>query len=102
MNTLKFKKGDEVKVISGAHKGKTATIAQAFPSKNVVTLEGIGLVKRKVKPSQANPKGGTKEVHVPIDASKVALVAATKSAKPAKKPAKKPAAKPKKEERSKK
>lgn len=87
MNTLKFKKGDNVKVIAGAHKGKTATVAQAFPSKNAVTLEGIGIAKRKVKPSQANPKGGTKEIHVPIDASKVALVkAAVKSAKPAKKP----------------
>ena len=95
MNTLKFKKGDEVKVISGAHKGKTANVAAAFPSKGVVTLEGIGLVKRKVKPSQQNPKGGTKEVHVPIDASKVALVSSTKAAKPAKtaKPAKKVTAK---------
>ena len=85
MNTLKFKKGDEVKVISGAHKGKTATVTQAFPSKGLVTLEGIGIAKRKVKPSQINPKGGTKEIHVPIDASKVALVKdATKTAKPAK------------------
>ena len=87
MNTLKFKKGDEVKVITGAHKGKTAKVVQAFPSKGAVTLEGIGLVKRKVKPSQVNPKGGTKEVHVPIDVSKVALVSSEKKA------AKKPAAK---------
>ncbi len=87
MNTLKFKKGDEVKVIAGAHKGKTATIVAAYPSKGTVALEGIGLVKRKVKPSQVNPKGGTKEVHVPIDASKVALVSGAKAAKPAKKPA---------------
>ncbi len=99
MNTLKFKKGDEVKVISGAHKGKIAVIAQAFPSKGSVTLEGIGIAKRKVKPSQLNPKGGTKEIHVPIDASKVALVkAATKTAKPAK-PAKQPAAKKKEEKK---
>lgn len=87
MNTLKFKKGDEVKVIAGAHKGKTAVIAASFPSKGSVALEGIGLVKRKVKPSQANPKGGTREVHVPIDASKVVLVSASKTAKTAKKPA---------------
>lgn len=84
MNTLKFKKGDEVKVIAGAHKGKTAKVVQAFPSKGSVTLEGIGIAKRKVKPSQINPKGGTKEIHVPIDASKVALVSGAKAAKPAK------------------
>lgn len=87
MNTLKFKKGDEVKVIAGAHKGKTAAVAQSFPSKNAVTLEGIGIAKRKVKPSQQNPKGGTKEIHVPIDASKLALVSASKTVKTAKKPA---------------
>lgn len=81
MNTLKFKKGDEVKIIAGIHKGKTAKIVVAYPSKGAVALEGIGLVKRKVKPSQANPKGGTKEVHVPIDASKVASVNASKSTK---------------------
>lgn len=84
MNTLKFKKGDEVKVIAGAHKGKTAKVEQAFPSKGTVALEGIGMVKRKVKPSQQNPKGGTREIHVPIDASKVALVSGAKTAKPAK------------------
>lgn len=87
MNTLKMKKGDSVKVIAGAHKGKTATVVAVYPAKNAVALEGIGLVKRKVKPSQANPKGGTKEVHVPIDASKVAVVEATKTTKSAKKPA---------------
>ena len=79
MNTLKFKKGDEVKVIAGSHKGKTAKVVASYPSKNAVALEGIGLVKRKVKPTQQNPKGGTKEVHVPIEASKVALVAAAKA-----------------------
>ena len=93
MNTLKFKKGDEVKVIAGSHKGKTAKVAAAYPSKGTVALEGIGLVKRKVKPSQVNPKGGTKEIHVPIDASKIALVKASaktvKSAKSAKSTAKK-------------
>lgn len=95
MNTLKFKKGDEVKVIAGSHKGKIAKVAQAFPARGAVALEGIGLVKRKVKPSQLNPKGGSKEIHVPIDASKVALVSAAQ-------PAKKQATKIKKDERSKK
>lgn len=95
MNTLKVKKGDSVKVIAGAHKGKTATVVAAYPAQNAVTLAGIGLVKRKVKPSQANPKGGTKEVHVPIDASKVTLVETAKTTKTSttSKPAKKPAAK---------
>jgi len=75
-----MKKGDTVKVITGDHKGKTAVIVAAYPSKMAVALEGIGLVKRNIKPSQTNPRGGTKEVHVPIDVSKVALVESQKKA----------------------
>lgn len=90
MNTLKFTRGDEVKIIAGSNKGQTAKVVAVYPRQHSVTLEGIGLVKRKVKPSQANPKGGTKEVHVPIDASKLSLVViptnktTTKQTKPAK------------------
>lgn len=82
MNTLKIKKGDEVRVIAGDHKGKTAKVTAAYPARHAVTLEGIGIAKRKVKPSQLNPKGGTKEIHVPIDVSKVALVAGTRKTAP--------------------
>ncbi|HEX8390311.1 MAG TPA: 50S ribosomal protein L24 [Candidatus Saccharimonadales bacterium] len=77
---MKVKKGDEVTVISGAHKGKTAKVVAAFPKRQAVALEGIGLVKRKVKPSQLNPRGGTKDIHVPVGVAKVKLAAAKPAA----------------------
>lgn len=71
---MKIKTGDLVKVISGDEKGKTAKVLSVSPKQNKVILEGIGLRKRFVKPSVTNPQGGTKEIHVGMDISKVALV----------------------------
>lgn len=70
----KIKKDDLVKVMAGAHKGKTGKVLSASQKEQAVFIEGIGVVKRNVKPSQINPRGGTKEVHVPMPVSKVALV----------------------------
>lgn len=72
--TMKIKKDDTVKIVSGALKGKTGKVLAVHPDKQMVTIEGIGLIKRHIKPNQLNPQGGTKEVHKPIHASKVALV----------------------------
>lgn len=74
MTSLRIKKGDLVKVISGSHKGKTAKVLTTNATNQTVTLEKIGIVKRHVKPSQVNPRGGTREVHVGLPVSNVALV----------------------------
>lgn len=71
---LRLKKDDLVKVISGKYKGKVAKIVTVYPDQHKVALEGINVIKRNVKPTQLHPKGGTKEVHTPMDASNVALV----------------------------
>ena len=71
---LHVKKGDTVKVISGGYKGVTGKVLAAVPKKNGILIEDLNIVKRHVKPSQANPRGGTKDVHVAIDVSKVRFV----------------------------
>ena len=78
---LRLRKGDMVKVIAGMHKGKTAKVASVLPKTHAVTLEGIGERKRFVKPSLRSPQGGSRDIHVPIDVSKVALVHPTKPGK---------------------
>lgn len=74
MTKLRIHKGDLVKVIAGSHKGKTGTVVRTVAKEQQVFVDGIGVVKRKVKPSQLNPRGGTKEVHVGLAAGKVALI----------------------------
>ena len=71
---LRIKKGDLVKVIAGSHKGKTGKVVKTDAVKQLIYVEKIGLVKRHVKPSQINPRGGTKELHKGLSAGKVALL----------------------------
>ena len=71
---LRIKKGDLVKVIAGSHKGKTGKVVSTNATEQTVTVEKIGLVKRHIKPSQLNPRGGTKEIHKALPLGSVALV----------------------------
>ena len=71
---LKVKKGDKVLVLSGKDKGKTGLVLAAMPSKGKVVVEGINQVKKHVRPSPQDPKGGIKVVEAALDASNVALV----------------------------
>jgi large subunit ribosomal protein L24 len=77
----RIKKGDTVKIISGADKGTTAKVLSVLTSKGAVLLEGIGQKHRHVKPNQLNPRGGSKDIHVPTQLSKVALVIDEKTGK---------------------
>jgi large subunit ribosomal protein L24 len=73
MSTPKMhvKKGDTVKVISGKDKGKQGVILEAIPTKGRVLVEGINMVKKHAKPSQANPQGGIINMEAPIASSNV-------------------------------
>ena len=70
---MKIKTGDEVKVISGHYKGTISTVKQVFPKENKLIVEGVNMVKKSLKPSQANPEGGVVEQEAKIDASNVML-----------------------------
>jgi len=72
-------KGDTVKLISGAQKGTTGKVVGVTPKG--VLIEGVGVKHRHIKPSQLNPRGGSKDVHVAVSAHKVALVIDEKSGK---------------------
>ena len=74
-------KGDTVKLISGANKGTTGKVLQVLTKKGAVLVEGIGVKHRNVKPSQLNPRGGHKDIHVPTSLHKVALVVDEKTGK---------------------
>jgi len=67
----KFRKGDDVVVISGRDKGKTGTILKVFPDKGRIIVQGVNLVKRHTRPSQTNP-GGVVEKEGTIHSSNVA------------------------------
>lgn len=68
---MHVKKGDKVVVISGKDKGKQGTILEAYPKKNRVLVEGVNIVKKHSKPSQANPQGGILSLEAAIHVSNV-------------------------------
>lgn len=74
-------KGDKVKIISGANKGTTGTVLQVLTKQQAVLIEGVGELHRHIKPSQLNPRGGHKDIHVPVSLHKVALIVDEKSGK---------------------
>lgn len=82
MATIKrIRTGDTVKLISGANKGTTGKVLAVLTKKNAVLVEGIGNKHRHVKPTQLNPRGGHRDIHVPTPIHKVALVVDDKSSK---------------------
>jgi large subunit ribosomal protein L24 len=74
MYKIRLKKGDTVQVLAGKYKGKTGKVLTTHPSENKVTVEGINIVKKHVKPNQAHPQGGIIDLTKPIWVSKVAVV----------------------------
>jgi large subunit ribosomal protein L24 len=71
---IRLKKGDKVTVLSGKEKGKSGIITAVHPTENKVTVEGINIVKKHVKPTSKNPQGGILEITKPIWVSKVGIV----------------------------
>ncbi len=69
MATMKIKKNDTVKVITGKDKGKSGKVIAVTDGK--VIVEGINTVSKHSKASQKNPKGGIIHQDSPVDVSNV-------------------------------
>jgi large subunit ribosomal protein L24 len=74
---IRLQKGDTVMVRIGKDKGKTGKVVATHPAENKVTVEGVNIIKKHVKPNRAHPQGGIVEMTKPIWVSKVAIVEAT-------------------------
>ncbi|HAF58224.1 MAG TPA: 50S ribosomal protein L24 [Opitutae bacterium] len=67
----KLKKGDEVVVIAGDHKGSKGKILEVIRTKNRVLVEGVNLVKKHERKTQDNPQGSIIEREASIHFSNV-------------------------------
>jgi large subunit ribosomal protein L24 len=70
---IRLKKEDTVIVRSGKYKGKIGKIVATHPSLNKVTVEGVNLAKKSVKPNKQYPQGTIMEITRPIWVSKVGI-----------------------------
>ena len=74
MATMKIKKGDTVKVIAGKDTGKEGKVLVVDQKNAKVIVEGVNMVSKHMKPSQANQNGGIVQKEAAIDISNVMLV----------------------------
>ncbi len=69
----RIRKGDEVVVISGKDKGKRGVVLARIDTRHV-TVEGIGIVKKHVRPNpMKGVAGGIVDKTMPIDESNLML-----------------------------
>ena len=68
------KKGDQVEIITGNHKGKRGTVLLVNAVKGQVVVEGARPLKKAAKPTEANPSGGIKTIDGPVHISNVKKV----------------------------
>ena len=70
---MKFKKNDEVVIISGSEKGKTGFITKIDKKKNRVFVKDINMVVKHRKPTQQNTEGSIESKEASIHMSNIAL-----------------------------
>jgi large subunit ribosomal protein L24 len=88
---MNIKTGDTVAVIAGRDqfvtdkKGKTTRktgrVLKVYPKTDRVLVEGVNMIKKHQRPTQADDKGGIIEKEAPIHVSNVAMID-PKSGKP--------------------
>ena len=71
---MKYKVGDNVKIIAGDQKGSSGKIVKIYRAKNKALVEGINMVKKHNKPNANNPKGGIVEKESPVHISNISFV----------------------------
>ncbi len=71
---MKIKKNDQVKILSGKDKGKTGKVLQVMPKNNRLSIEGLNILIKHLRPRRENEKGQRIEFPSFINAAKVMLV----------------------------
>ena len=70
----KIKKGDRVIVLTGKEKGREGRVLKVMPKEQRLVVEGLNIVQRHTRATQADPQGGIKNKEAAIHVSSVAIV----------------------------
>ncbi len=71
---MNIKKNDKVQILAGKDKGKSGKILQSLPRDNRVSIEGLNLLIKHLRPRRDGEKGQRIEFPAFINASNVALI----------------------------
>jgi len=71
---MKIKKNDKVKILNGKDRGKTGKVLQVFPNEGRVSVEGLNILIKHLRPQKRGEKGQRIEFPGLINISNVALI----------------------------
>jgi len=71
---MKIRKGDKIKVLTGKDQGKTGKVLQIFNKRNKVSVEGVNLLFKNMRPKKQGEKGQRIQFPAPLAISNIALV----------------------------
>ncbi len=74
MTKLHIKKGDNVMVIAGNHKGQSGRVLVVDMEKKRAIVEGVNLMSKHTKPNAQNPNGGIVKQEAPVHVSNLMLI----------------------------
>ena len=72
--SLRIRKGDKVKILSGKDRGKTGKVIHVYPKIERALVEGVNMVKKHMRKSQQNPSGAVVQKELPIHISNLSLL----------------------------
>lgn len=72
--TIKLRKGDRVRVLTGKDRGKEGVIMRVLPKANKVIVDGVNVAKKHQKARTATSQGGIIDKDMPIPVPNVALL----------------------------
>ncbi len=71
---MKIKKNDKVKILAGKDRGKTGKVLQVLPKQGKISVEGLNLAIKHLRPQRNGEKGQRIEFPAFMDASNLAVV----------------------------
>lgn len=69
MSIARIKKDDTVIVVAGDDAGQTGKVLRVMPRKNKAIVQGVNIVRKSVRRTDATPNGGFVEIEAPIHIS---------------------------------
>jgi large subunit ribosomal protein L24 len=74
MEKCKLRKNDQVRIVTGKEKGKQGKILRIDRAADRVYIDGLNMVKKAMRKTKQNQKGGIAEIEAPIHLSNVMII----------------------------
>jgi large subunit ribosomal protein L24 len=74
MEKCKLRKNDQVRIVTGKEKGKQGKILRIDRAADRVYIDGLNMVKKAMRKTKQNQKGGIAEIEAPIHLSNVMIL----------------------------